>query len=691
MNLTLLTLSALVLAGAAVAQAADVQAGLISRNILFGNPDRAAVRLSHDGKHLSYLAPLDGVLNVWVAPIDDLTQAKPVTSDKARGIHIYSWAYTNQHLLYAQDEGGNENWNIHVVDLSSGKDTNLTPDKNVSARIEKVSPKFPDEILVAINDRVPQFHDLWRINLRTGERKLVMQNPGTINGDMVAGFMSDDDLAMRLAITFTADGGQEMFAPLVSTDKQEGAAAWQSFARIPMQDVLTTSPETFDRSGSILYMTDSRGRDTGALKRIDLKTTDEKILAGDARADAGTVLLDPATKAAQAVQFDYERAQWTVIDPALEPDFAALRQVPQTDGFGEADFDIASRTLDDKLWIVAYVQDDGPVRYYLYSRDTKQAKFLFSNRKDLEKLKLVAMHPLVIKSRDGLDLVCYLTLPAGHDLGKSVKPDHPLPMVLYVHGGPWARDTWGYNPVHQWLANRGYAVLSVNFRGSTGLGKSFVNAANREWGGKMHDDLIDAVDEMIKTKVADPTRIAIMGGSYGGYATLVGLSFTPDTFACGVDIVGPSNINTLLQTIPPYWAPAMMLWKTRVGDHTTPEGKAFLDGRSPLTHAQNIKKPLLIGQGANDPRVKQAESDQIVKAMQEKKIPVTYVLYPDEGHGFQRPENRLSFFAVTEAFLAKHLGGEFEPIGDDFERSSIQVPAGAEQVPGLGEAMGKHQ
>jgi dipeptidyl aminopeptidase/acylaminoacyl peptidase len=298
------------------------------------------------------------------------------------------------------------------------------------------------------------------------------------------------------------------------------------------------------------------------------------------------------------------------------------------------------------------------------------------------------MRPVVIKSRDGFDLVSYLTMPADAIANGGDKPARPLPMVLLVHGGPWARDVWGYNPLHQLLANRGYAVLSVNFRGSTGFGKKFTNAGNKEWGGKMHDDLLDAVAWAVKERIADQSRVAIMGGSYGGYATLAGMTMTPDTFACGVDIVGPSNIVTLLNSIPPYWAPMIQLFKDRVGDHTTEEGRAFLNRISPLSHVDSIKRPLLIGQGANDPRVKQAESDQIVKAMQEKKIPVTYVLFPDEGHGFARPENNLAFFAVTDVFLAQQLGGRSEPISsEDFTGSTIQAPTGADVVPGLSEAL----
>ena len=299
---------------------------------------------------------------------------------------------------------------------------------------------------------------------------------------------------------------------------------------------------------------------------------------------------------------------------------------------------------------------------------------------------------MVVRSRDGLDLVSYYTLPADSPLSAGsegpdeIRPAQPVPMVLYVHGGPWGRDRWGYNAIHQWLSNRGYAVLSVNFRASTGFGKAFTNAGNREWGAAMHDDLIDAVDWAIAEGIADPERVAIMGGSYGGYATLAGLTFTPAQFACGVDIVGPSNLVTLLETVPPYWKPQIELFATRVGDHRTDEGRAFLAKRSPLTYADRIVRPLLIGQGANDPRVKQAESDQIVQAMQDKGIPVTYVLYPDEGHGFARPENRLSFNALAEAFLARCLEGRYEPIGDAFQGSTLTVPVGVKEVPGLQDA-----
>lgn len=638
---------------------------LISRQVLFGNPDKAAVRSSPDGKRISYLASVDNVMNVFVGPIDDPAAAKPVTKDTKRGIRSYFWAYSNQHILYVQDNEGDENFHVYATNTDTLETRDLTPFKKVAAQIEGVSHKFPNELLLGLNDRDEQFHDLYRLNLTTGERTLVAKNDQNL-----VGFVTDDDYRVRFAMKYGSTGGRELL-------EADGMGGFKPFAQIPMEDDLTTSPAGFDKTGDILYMLDSRGRNTAALTSYDLKSKETKVVAANDKADVGGVLSHPTEHTVEAVSFNYTREEWQILDEKIRPEIEYLRTVDP------GELQVASRTLDDKLWIVAFLRDDGPVKYYRYERGSKQAKYLFSNRKDLDGLPLVKMHPVVIKSRDGLDLVSYLSLPKNTDPGDKGRPSQPLPMVLDVHGGPWARDDWGYNPVHQMLANRGYAVLSVNFRGSTGFGKSFINAGNREWAGKMHDDLLDAVNWSIEQKIADPKQIAIMGGSYGGYATLVGLTFTPDVFACGVDIVGPSNIITLLNTIPPYWQPAIQMFKDRVGDHTTPEGKKFLDDRSPLTHVGKIVKPLLIAQGANDPRVKQSEADQIVKAMQDKRIPVTYVLYPDEGHGFARPENRMSFNAVTEAFLAQHLGGRYEPIGNDFTGSTIQIPTGAEGVPGL--------
>ncbi len=635
---------------------------LIPREVLFGNPDKALATLSPDGSRISYLAPVNGVLNVWVGPADDPTAAQPVTADRDRGIRFYVWAYTNDHILYIQDKDGDENWHLYSVDLNTNQTKDLTPIEGVQAQIRQVSHKSPQKIIVGLNDRNPQFHDLYLINIATGERWLIQRN------DRFIGFVTDDDYNIRFAMRMTPDGGSEILKPT-------GDDSWELFSTIAMEDLLTTTPVGFDKTGKLLYMIDSRDRNTAALTVIDLKTGGQTLLAEDSQADVSGVMVHPLKKTVQAVSFTRERKRWQILDDSITADMATLRKI------ADGDIEVISRTLDDRHWIVAYEMDNGPIRYYHYQRPKKKAQFLFTNRKALEGLPLAAMHPVTIKSRDGLDLVSYYTLPAA--FVNAPQPDAPLPMVLLVHGGPWGRDTWGYDPLHQMLANRGYAVLSVNFRGSTGFGKAFINAGNYEWAAKMHDDLVDVVKWAIDKGIADPERVAIMGGSYGGYATLVGMTFTPDLFACGVDIVGPSNLVTLLESIPPYWQPQIDLFATRVGDHRTEEGRAFLTERSPLTHVDRIKRPLLIGQGANDPRVKQAESDQIVQSMQEKEIPVTYALYSDEGHGFARPENRLSFYAVTEAFLAAHLGGRCEPIGNAFVGSTIAVPSGAEQIPGL--------
>ncbi|HBS28914.1 MAG TPA: S9 family peptidase [Phycisphaerales bacterium] len=650
------------------ARGADSPAPLIPREVLFGNPERANVQLSPDGKTLSYLAAVDGVLNVWVAPTDEPSRARAITDDKSRGIRQYFWCFNNSHIVYLKDKGGDENWRAYSVNIATGEQKDLTPFDGVAAQIQEVSDRFPDEIVIGLNNRNAQLHDLHRVNVITGERTLLRENDGYL------GFVVDHDFKVRMASRFNATGGVDNFIV-----KPDGAV--EPYDTVPMEDSLTTQNSGFDKTGTVLYGVDSRGRNTAALVATDLKTGEKRVIAEDPLADTTSVLSDPKERTIQAVSFLYDRMRWKVIDEAVASDFAYLRSV------AEGDFSINSQTLDNSRWLVAFVQDDGPVKYFLYDRKARKASFLFTNRPALEGLTLAKMHPHVIKSRDGLNLVSYCSVPPWTDSDGDGIPSQPLPTVLLVHGGPWARDSWGYNSYHQWLTNRGYAVLSVNFRGSTGLGKEFLNAGNLEWAGKMHDDLLDAVDWAISKKVAVPDQVGIMGGSYGGYATLVGLTFTPERFACGVDIVGPSNIVTLLNTIPPYWAPALELFKKRVGDHTTDEGRAFLKERSPLSFVDRISKPLLIGQGANDPRVKQAESDQIVEAMKAKNIPVTYVLFPDEGHGFARPENNKAFNAVTEAFLSQHLGGRYQPIDGDFKGSSIAVPHGAGQVPGLADAV----
>ena len=634
--------------------------------MLFGNPEKTMARISPDGEYLSYLAPVEGVLNVWV--VEDPNSARPITRDEERGIRDYTWTYDGQHILYYQDARGDEDWHMYATNIATGETRDLTPFEKVNSQILSVNEKTPNEILVGINNRNPQLHDVYRIELSTGERTLIEENPGFVS------YLFDNDDRTRFAMTFSPTGGQVIL-------QRDESNQWQPFLEVPNTDALTTGLAGFDKSNQILYLIDSRKRNTAALFTLDLESGKQELMAEDDRADVGGVLVHPTEKHVQAVSFTYDRNRWHVLDSAIQGDLDYLRSVE------DGELSITSRTLDDRLWTAAYLLDNGPVKYYLYDRTRKQANYLFSNRTDLDEYQLAKMHSLIIKSRDGWNLVSYLTLPPDSAPNGDARPSNPVPLVLLVHGGPWGRDIWGYDSQHQWLSNRGYAVLSVNYRGSTGFGKEFINAGNGEWAGKMHDDLIDAVNWAVSEKITQRDQVAIMGGSYGGYATLVGLTFTPETFVCGVDIVGPSNLVTLLQNVPPYWVPILPMMKDRVGDWTTEEGQKSLLAKSPLARVDQIQRPLLIGQGANDPRVKQVESDQIVEAMKQKNIPVTYVLYPDEGHGFARPENRLSFYAVAEAFLSEHLGGRFEPVGEDFQGSKIRVPEGANQVPGLQAAL----
>jgi dipeptidyl aminopeptidase/acylaminoacyl peptidase len=584
-----------------------------------------------------------------------------------RGIRGFSFAYTGNHVLFGQDDGGDENFQVFAVDLTSGESKALTP-KGPRASVAGSSREIPGKVLVSINDRDPKFFDLVEIDIASGETKRVVENDGYEN------FVTDDSYALRYASRPRADGGYDWFVRDGNT--------WKEWSSVPQADALTTQLAGFTRDGKTLYVLDSRERDTAALFALDTSSGERSLVHEDARADAGSALVDPATGRVQAVEVNYLTSSWAVVDPAIAGDLDTLKKA-----LGEGEIFISSRTDDDSRWVVLHVVSNASAKYHLYDRKAGTVSLWFDTRPALAKETLATMQALELKSRDGLNLVSYLTLPAASDADGNGRPEKAVPMVLLVHGGPWARDTYGLNGTHQWLANRGYAVLSVNFRGSTGFGKSFTNAGDLQWGRKMHDDLIDAVQWAVAEGITLADKVAIMGGSYGGYATLAGLTMTPTTFACGVDIVGPSNLNTLLGSIPPYWESFKRVFASRVGDPDTEEGRALLTERSPLTFVDQIQRPLLIGQGANDPRVKQAESDQIVAAMQAKNIPVTYALYPDEGHGFARPPNRLSFNAVTEGFLGTCLGGRVEPVGSDLEGSTLQVPAGAELVPGLSDAL----
>ncbi len=670
MKIRLPALLALLGMNGGIAMSADPTppASLIPRAALFGNPVRAQALLSPDGRYISFLAPREGVLNVWVAPADRLELARPVTNDRRRGIRQHYWAEDSRHVLFLQDEAGDENWRVCSVEVESGRQIDLTPPQNVRAEVVGLSQERPQVALIALNERRPEFHDLYEIDVGNGERKLVERNEQEF-----AGYLVDLQLHPRVAVKTLADGGGEIY--------RRTQSGWESLLRYGRDDSLTTRPIVIEAAGSALLLS-SLGRDKAALVRVDLSSGEQTVLAQNDQADVSSVWLDPRTRTPQAYGVEYLTTRIEPLVPGIGHDIERL-----TAALGPQ-FDVESRTLDDSRWIVVVDDPQHSKSSYLYERGSGHISKLFDHRPALAEAALRPMTPLTLQSRDGLTLVAYLTLPAGTREG-AVRPAEPLPMVLDVHGGPWARDSYGFNPEHQWLANRGYAVLSVNYRGSTGFGKSFINAGDHEWGRKMQNDLLDAVDWAIRERIARADKVALMGGSYGGYATLVGLTLSPDRFACGVDIVGPSNLETLLSSIPPYWKAFYEDMARRIGDPRTAEGRRLLQERSPLTHAGRIERPLLIAQGANDPRVKQAESDQIVRAMSERHLPVTYVLYPDEGHGFARPQNRLSFYAVAEGFLGNCLGGRAEPIGADFDGASLRVKAGAEAIPGLQEALAR--
>jgi dipeptidyl aminopeptidase/acylaminoacyl peptidase len=642
---------------------------LIERAKLFGNPARSQARISPDGKWLSWRAPRDGVLNIWIAPASDPAKARPLTAETARPIPLHYWAPDASMILYINDKGGDENYALYGVDVRTGAQKALTPFEKTRVEIVGISRQVKDRILIGVNNRDPRWHDVYSLDLKSGGLTLVMKNDG------YAGYVADEQLVIRLASKATDDGGQSYFRVT------DGKVDPTPVATIGLEDALTTAASGFTVDGRTLYWLDSRGRDTAALIAQDVASGRTTIVAHDPKADISGVLTDPRTGRVQAYQADYLRSEWTAVDPAVAGDLARLKRELK------GDFQITSRTDADDKWTVYVDPVTASAAAYVYDRKRETLSKLFTVYPDLEGAPLQPMHPRAIPARDGLTMVSYLTLPPGSDADGDGKPDRPVPMMLWVHGGPWARDVYGYDPYHQWFANRGYAVLSVNYRGSTGFGKNFISAGDLQWGRKMHDDLIDAIDWAVKSGIAAKDKVAIGGGSYGGYAALAGVTFTPDTFRCSVDVVGPSNLFTLLETIPPYWEAGKQQFYKRMGDPTTEQGRALLKERSPLFLADRIKVPLLIGQGANDPRVNVRESDQIVAAMKAKNIPVTYVVFPDEGHGFHRPVNDIAFNAITENFLQPCLGGRAEPIGDALKGSTAEVREGSGNVPGLAQAI----
>ncbi|HUK61421.1 MAG TPA: S9 family peptidase [Stellaceae bacterium] len=643
---------------ARLVHAEGAAAGLVPRRVFFADPDYRNVRISPDGRHLAYLAPRASVRNLWVAPVDAPQAGRPLTRVTDRDIGAeHHWAFNNRQLIFFQDREGDENWRASSIDIETGVSVPLTPPEGVVSYVQGIDRNFPDDVLFGHNARDKRYFDIFRINLVTGKSQLVFENPG------FAQLLTDAQFRLRIGVRFAADGTAELFEHTASGD-------WNLFTTVPIGDIDSTNFIDFSRDGSTLYVLDTRGRDKAALYALDMRTRQRRLLAEDAEADITYV--DFADRQPVAPLATNDRARWHALDAGARKDLAAL------DRYGAGDLWVENRSLDGNRAVAFLERDTESGEYALVGHEQEKGavRHLYTQRKALANLQLRPFEPVAIKARDGLMLRGYLTRPSD---AAGARP----PLVLVIHGGPYARDYWGFNATHQWLANRGYAALSVNYRGSTGFGKAFVKAADHEWGGRMHDDLIDALDWALARGIADPARVGFLGGSYGGYSALMAATKTPDRFTCIVDLFGVSNLITFMATIPPYWGPWFSIWKNRLGDPATKEGRAFLIERSPLTHIERATKPILIAQGAKDVRVVRAESEQMVAALTKKGVPVTYITFPDEGHGFVRPKNRLACNAVIEAFLAQHLGGRAEPVGNDFAGSSIRIEVGRELVPGL--------
>ena len=618
---------------------------IIDREIIFGNPEISSARLSPDGKWMSFMKPLDDVRNIWIKQIDEpFENAKPITADTERPIPGYFWSRDSQYLLYVQDKGGDENYQVYALDPlatpAAGSKVpdarNITNVDGIRAMIFSVPKSTPDWMYVGINDRDKAWHDLYKIQISTGERTLVRENK-----DQITNWIFDLDDELRMASKTDADGG----TVFLSIDGDE-------FKEIYTCSVLEAcGVSSFEKGNQSAYFITNKGDvDLTQLVKIDPNTGETEFMESDpeGKVDFGGVITSDVTHEIIATSYTGDKTRLYFKNKEWEAEYNWLKE--QLPG---AEISIGSSTDDERKFLIYANSDTDPGATYLYNRDKKTLDFQYRPRPNLPVEDLAEMQIISYASSDGLNIPAYLTLP------KGVAAKN-LPLIIFPHGGPWARDYWGYNPYAQFLANRGYAVLNVNFRGSTGFGKDFLNAGNNEWGELMQDDLTYGGKHLVSQGIADPSKIGIMGGSYGGYATLAGMTFTPDFYAAGVSIVGPSNMITLLESIPPYWESIRKMFHERMGDPTTEEGKAQLMRQSPLFHADKIKTPLMVVQGANDPRVKKAESDQIVVAMRELGLPVEYICAPDEGHGFSRPVNNMAFLAAAEKFLAKHLGGRYQ-------------------------------
>ncbi|KAA9346397.1 S9 family peptidase [Larkinella humicola] len=627
----------------ATAAMAQVPA-LIDRQLIFGDPEIIGAQLSPDGAYMSFIKPYKGTRNIWVKKRDDpFTAAKPVTADTTRPIANYFWSRDGKYVLYVQDKGGNENFNIYAVSPSEGLKAstvpaarNLTDVNGVRAAIYRVPKTDPNTLYIGLNDRDKAWHDLYKLNLTTGEKTLVRKNT-----DRVTGWIFDWDDKLRLATSTAADGSSD----ILRVDEA-------GMTKIYSTTIYETSyPIGFHKDNQRFYLVTNKDKsDLQKLILLNPVSLKEQSVESDPmkKVDFGSILISEVTREPIFTTYTDDRLRRYWKDKLFEKDFQfILRELPGVDIL------FGSSTDDEQYWLLSATSDTDPGATFLFDRKTKELTFQYRPRPKLPINDLARMEAIRYKSSDGMEIPAFLTLPKGLD-------HKNLPVVIVPHGGPWARDAWGYNSYHQFLANRGYAVLSMNFRSSTGYGKQFLNAGNKQWGEKMQDDITWGVKYLIDQGIADPKRVGIMGGSYGGYATLAGLAFTPDVYAAGVAIVAPSNIITLLNSIPPYWESVRKTFYERMGDPNTPEGKAQLMKQSPLFSADKIKSPLLVVQGANDPRVNKAESDQIVVALRDRGFPVEYLCAPDEGHGFARPVNNMAMLALAEKFLAKHLGGRFQ-------------------------------
>lgn len=632
---------------------------IIDRDVLFGDPQIASGQLSPDGSHISFLKPYKNILNIWVKGASEpFAAARPVTADTTRPVRGYFWSKDGKYILYVQDKGGDENWHIYAVDprakLEAGQDVpparDLTPYEKVAATIYALPKGTPGVIFVGLNDRDERYFDAYRLDIATGERTLVKRND-----DEISSWIFDLQGNLRLASKQTADGGTE----ILRVDPDTAIVVYSCG-----KDE-TVDPIRYHKDGQRVYMASDKGDDVNFQRLIlfDPATLKEEPVEADPenQVDFGGAEFSQETDELVATYYVGDRLRVYFRDKEWEKDYRrAQKQLPDGDVY------LSSSTSDERLWLVGVTSDVDPGAAYLFTRATGKADLLYRPYPDLPSKDLASMRPIVYKSRDGLDIHGYLTVPKG-------AKEKNLPVLCMVHGGPWSRDEWGYDPYSQFFANRGYAVFQMNFRGSSGYGKAFLNAGNKQWGDAMQNDITDGVEYLVKKGIADPKQIAIFGGSYGGYATLAGLAFTPDLYAAGISYVGPSNIITLLNSIPPYWAVLKTLFNERVGDPSKPEDAERLKRQSPLFSAEKIKAPLLVAQGANDPRVKKAESDQIVVALRDLGRDVEYIVAPDEGHGFAGVDNRMAFAVAAEKFLAKHLGGRFQETMSEKVRSRLEA------------------